>query len=100
MTNKPVRPRVDELMIGGNRDVDRKEAAEVDDRIPPQDHTADEKCHTNWDGPRRKYGVRPEPLRPNAEPNAHGNDNPENPERIGVFRNGLFARSSCERQNQ
>ena len=29
VTNKTVRPCVDELMIGGNRDVDREEASEV-----------------------------------------------------------------------
>jgi hypothetical protein len=39
--------------------------------------------HTNIS--RRKNGVRPAPLRPDAEPNAHDDYNPENPERIGVF---------------
>ena len=63
MTNKAVRSRVDELMVGGNRDVDGEETAEMDDRIPAQQKPDDEKCDASFEAPRWKQRPRPERLR-------------------------------------
>src|ERR1700674_1135095 len=99
MTNKSVRSGVDELMVGGDSDVDGEETAEMDDRIPAQEKPDDEKRDASFEAPRWKQRPRPERLRLDAQPDADTDGDPKDAERVRIFRDHLCLRSLGERED-